>query len=52
MPETTMSEYIRGFDAGYDYVLTEVEKFIKAYPDQPFALVELLAHLKMEDKPQ
>ena len=51
MSETTMSEYIKGFDAGYGYVLQEVENYIKQYPDNKFALTELLAHLKMEDKP-
>lgn len=50
MSETTMSEYIKGFDAGYAYVLNEVENYIKQYPDNKFALTELLAHLKMEDK--
>lgn len=48
MPETTMSEYIKGFNSGYEYVLHEVENFIKAYPTKEFALHELLAHLKME----
>jgi hypothetical protein len=51
MPETTMSEYIKGFNSGYEYVLHEVENFIKAYPTKEFALLELLAHLKMEGKP-
>jgi hypothetical protein len=51
MSETTMSEYIKGFDAGYGYVLHEIENYIKQYPDNKFALTELLAHLKMEDKP-
>jgi uncharacterized Fe-S cluster-containing MiaB family protein len=48
--EAVMSEYIKGFDAGYGYVLQEVENYIKQYPDNKFALTELLAHLKMEDK--
>ena len=52
MPETTMSEYIKGFNSGYEYVLHEVENFIKAYPTKEFALHELLAHLRMEGKPQ
>jgi hypothetical protein len=50
MSETIMSEYIKGFDAGYGYVLHEIENYIKQYPDNKFALTELLAHLKMEDK--
>jgi hypothetical protein len=50
--ESVMSEYIKGFDAGYGYVLNEIEVYIKQYPDNTFALQELLAHLKMEDKPE
>ena len=50
--ETVMSDYIKGFDSGYEYVLHEIEKYIKQYPDNKFALTELLAHLKMESKPQ
>ena len=52
MGETTMSEYIKGFDAGYGYVLLEIENYIKQYPDYKFVLEELLAHLKMEGKPE
>jgi len=48
--EVVMSEYIKGFDAGYAYVLNEVENYIKQYPDNKFVLEELLAHLKMEGK--
>lgn len=29
--ETVMSEYIKGFDAGYSYVLNEIEMFIKKH---------------------
>jgi hypothetical protein len=50
--ETVMSDYIKGFDSGYEYVLHEIEKYIKQYPDNKFALTELLAHLKMEGKPE
>lgn len=50
--EAVMSEYIKGFDAGYGYVLQEVENYIKQYPDNKFVLEELLAHLKMEGKPE
>jgi len=50
--ESVMSEYIKGFDAGYSYVLSEIEAYIKQYPDNKFALQELLAHLKMEGKPE
>ena len=55
MSETTMSEYIKGFDAGYAYVLNEVEQWIKreGYDPQRIApVLLLLAQLKMEDKPQ
>jgi hypothetical protein len=50
--EAIMSEYIKGFDAGYSYVLNEIERYINVYPTDVFAVKELLAHLKMEDKPQ
>lgn len=50
--EAVMSEYIRGFDAGYSYVLNEIERYINVYPTDVFAVKELLQHLKMEDKPQ
>ena len=49
MNETTMSEYIKGFDHGCDYIVAEIERYIKQYTDNKFALTELLAHLKMED---
>ena len=46
-----MSEYIKGFDAVYDYVLREVENYIKgANSHDALVLAELLAHLKMENK--
>ena len=48
--EAVMSEYIRGFDAGYSYVLSEIERYINVYPTDVFAVKELLAHLKMEKK--
>ena len=46
--EAVMSEYIKGFNSGYDYVLHEIEVYIKGYPSEAFVLAELLAHLKME----
>jgi len=46
------ADYIKGFDAGYAYVLNEIEQYIKTYPSEEFVLKELLAHLKMEGKPQ
>ena len=49
--EAVMSDYIKGFDAGYGYVLNEIEQYIWKYKDATFSLDELLAHLKMEGKP-
>ena len=49
--EAVMSDYIKGFDAGYSYVLNEIERYIEVYPVDVFAAKELLAHLKMEGKP-
>jgi hypothetical protein len=46
---TTMSEYIKGFDAGYDYVLNEVEKFKNEHDGEDNVLLcQLLARLHME----
>ena len=50
--ETVMSDYIKGFNSGFEYVLHEIENYTKQYPDNKFVLEELLAHLKMEGKPQ
>ena len=49
--ETVMSDYIKGFDHGCDYIVAEIERYIKTYPSEEFVLKELLAHLKMEGKP-
>ena len=51
LSEAVMSDYIKGFDAGYSYVLNEIERYIDVYPVDVFAAKELLAHLKMEGKP-
>jgi hypothetical protein len=48
-----MSEYIAGFDAGYDCVLREIERYIKRHDYEPRItgpLLTLLAHLKLEEK--
>ena len=48
-PETNMSEYIAGFDAGYDCVLREIERYIKRHDYEPRItgpLLTLLAHLR------
>ena len=50
--EAVMSDYIKGFDAGYGYALNEIERYINVYPTDVFAVKELLAHLKMEGKPE
>jgi hypothetical protein len=44
-PETVMSEYIAGFDAGCDYILREIELW-QAEVGQDLHV--LLAHLRME----
>jgi hypothetical protein len=44
-PETVMSEYIKGFDAGYSYVLNEIERWQEEVGQD---LHVLLAHLRME----
>ena len=47
--EAVMSEYVQGFDAGYSYVLTEIEQWIKAHDYEPRAVwpvQQLLAKLK------
>lgn len=44
--------YIKGFDHGCDYIVAEIERYIKQYPTTEFVLHELLAHLKMENKPK
>ena len=49
--ETVMSDYIKGFDAGYDYVLHEILRYANEYKDDKMPFMELLAHLKMEGKP-
>jgi hypothetical protein len=55
MSETVMSEYIKGFDHGCDYIVTEIERYIKLRDYEPRItgpLLNLLAHLKMEGKPE
>ena len=50
MNEST--EYIKGFDHGCDYIVAEIERWIKEREHEPRItqpLVALLAHLKMED---
>lgn len=50
-PETEMNEYIKGFDAGCNYIVTEIERYIKRHDYEPRIigpLLTLLAHLKAE----
>lgn len=54
MTEFVKGEYLKGFEAGWDFALHEVEQWIKreAHDPQRIAVVlSLLAHLKLEDKP-
>jgi hypothetical protein len=49
MNETTMSEYIKGFDHGCDYIVAEIERYIKeANSHDALVLVDLVKRLKME----
>jgi hypothetical protein len=45
--EAVMSEYIKGFDAGYDFVLNEIKRWEKEVGQD---LHVLLKHLRMERK--
>lgn len=45
--EAVMSEYIKGFDAGYDYILNEIELWQEEVGED---LHVLLDHLRMESK--
>jgi hypothetical protein len=48
-PETVMSDYIKGFDHGCDYIVAEIERYTKAANSHDaLVLAELLARLKME----
>jgi hypothetical protein len=52
MNTNVQTEYIGGFNDGFNYVLYEIESYIKKYPDNTFALKELLEHLKAEGRPE
>jgi len=53
MSETVMSEYIKGFDHGCDYIVAEIEKYIKTVNSHDaLVLLDLIKRLKMEDKPK
>jgi hypothetical protein len=44
-----MSEYIKGFDAGYSYVLTQIERHPRLTATE---LLKLLRGEKVEDAPR
>lgn len=51
MSETTMSEYIKGFDHGCDYIVAEIERYIKeSTSHDALVLVDLVCRLKMQGK--
>ena len=43
-------EYIKGFDHGCDYIVAEIERFAKQYNEDRMPFLDLLVHLKVEDK--
>lgn len=51
MSEITMSEYIKGFDHGCDYIVAEIERYTKTVnSNEALVLIDLIKRLKMEDK--
>lgn len=42
--------YIKGFDHGCDYIVAEIERYMKETPNTEGVLAPLLRRLKMEDK--
>jgi|TARA_R110002126_G_scaffold7152_3_gene35523 hypothetical protein len=51
MSETTMSEYIKGFDHGCDYIVAEIERFALEHDgDENILLRDLIDRLKMQGK--
>jgi hypothetical protein len=51
MSETVMSEYIKGFDHGCDYIIREIElQAAKASSRDALVLVDLIERLKMQGK--
>ena len=48
-----MRVYINGFDHGCDYIIAEIERFALDHDgDENILLRQLIARLKMEDKPK
>ena len=51
MTEFVKGEYLKGFEAGWDFALHEMEHWIKREAHNPqsiAAVLSLLAHLKLE----
>jgi hypothetical protein len=44
--ESEMSEYIKGFDAGCEHLMREIELFNNRAPLQPVHVSELIKHLR------
>lgn len=45
MSETHMSEYIKGFDSGFDYVILELVQLSKLHPEWSDVLARVIVHL-------
>ena len=50
MSETTMSEYIKGFDHGCDYIVAEIERHMRENEGTEQVLAALLRKLKGNDE--
>lgn len=48
-PDTTMTEYVKGFEAGCDFIVNEIKSMQRKYGDQ-VPLSTLLEHLLKEKK--
>ena len=48
-PDTTMTEYVKGFEAGCDFIVNEIKLMQRKYGDQ-VPLSTLLEHLLQEKK--
>jgi len=48
-PDTTLTEYVKGFEAGCDFIVNEIKLMQRKYGDQ-VPLSTLLDHLLQEKK--
>jgi len=48
-PDTTLTEYVKGFEAGCDFIVNEIKLMQRKYGDQ-VPLSTLLEHLLQEKK--